>query len=203
MQPNHESCGVGIGYRNVLDSGFRPLLSAVNFKGHYEGLGELKTVATGSSFSGATEIHVTQGRNSAHCGGPNLNSFYTVTYSNGTTQSFYLVVRYIKMNEHTTGRWCEGWEDHKSGLLQRFDEESRLSSDDLGNGQTLIRASGVKKVVGDVLLLVNGLPHAVWSSNRNVFVIPMPLLKPELDKADDDWGRRYKALLEVIHETPE
>jgi hypothetical protein len=71
---------------------------------------------------------------------------------------------------------------------------------DLKNGKTLI-ATDDQGLYGQgypELLLISRLPQKVWSSGGGVFVIPVSVLLPELEKAGNAPDDRHRALLSII-----
>jgi hypothetical protein len=158
------------------------------------------------NFSGGATLSLNLDGYSARCD-LSLASYFTLTQQDGTTYSFYIVVRFKHPQLYVADE-CDDSGDEKQELMQEFDSISQLFSVDLGDGRTLLYSFANRNTRyerGPVILIVRAIPHAVWSSDDTVFIIPKDLLRPLLLK--DGWKirdlpTRYNALLKAIGKSP-
>lgn len=190
-----ESCSVKQNFHSLFD-----MIRPIQLPG-----GPPETPPNQSSFSGGAIYEDDHGL-SGNCG-PNQTTSYAVIYRNGATESFYLVVRLKKPKTKEIGEDCDGPPEK---IVQQFDTDSVifLNSVDLGNGKSLIYEMFDERPhdgdpVQPILLLVKKLPKTVWSSNRNIFIVPGSYLSKSLSwEAGFNLARRYKSVLDAIGESP-
>ena len=131
-----------------------------------------------------------------HCD-PNLMDYFTVSWPNGSSYSFYVIVRVKKPLKVTLDASCESAGGKERVSYQNFDQIATLSSIDVGNGTTLL--SGYNGEASEpVLLQVRAFPQSMWSSNHNVFIVPRAMLEPMLKEAGNEAAKRYEALRRAI-----
>jgi hypothetical protein len=89
------------------------------------------------------------------------------------------------------------------GIAQNFDAPGTIETIDIGNGRTLLFApSGNDLPFWDnypVLLEVTSIPKSVWTSDKNIFLVP----RKDLEKAfrfENNLTKRYNAVLKAIGE---
>jgi hypothetical protein len=160
--------------------------------------GSLPVAPRDTGFSGGASI-VLKTLGSTHCG-PTLPTYYTVTYPNGSSFSFYLIARLKKPRQVSLAASCEAAKGEPRVYSVSFDEVATLSSIDIRDGSTLLLAYG-NETHGPVVLQVHRFPQSVWTSDHNVFVVPQALVGPMLEAAGDDVAKRYESLLRAIGES--
>ena len=189
--PRKDSLAAPVGQKCEAPSGLRRFNPMVRWPPVE---GAIQAVADSSSFSHAASIHADSG-GTTNCG-PNLASFFTVTYPNGSRESFYLIVRLDRPVSLPLNAWCESAGGHERDYRQFYDVAPVIDSIDLGNGSTLL--SGRRDGQEPVLLIVRRLPRSVWSSNGDIFVVPQLTLGPLLEAAGSDFDARYAAMKKLI-----
>jgi hypothetical protein len=154
-----------------------------------------------SNFSNGATLSLVFDDPSSHCTS-SLVSYFTLTYRDGTADSFYIVVRLSEPRQYVVKKGCDDSGDETQTLSEEFDSIAQLASVDLGNGKTLLYSYDTR-IHRPVALIIRALPKSVWSSDRNVFIIPTSVLRPSLIKDGrqiKDLSVRYNALLKAIKE---
>jgi hypothetical protein len=180
-----------------LPWGHSPKLPFLNAAVHHKMSGSLKPWPSDNSFANGAKIYQ-EGGSSGHCG-PNFVFYYTVENKDGSTDSFYIITRCYKP---VTYESCDE-EGPTMGIAQNFDAPITIETIDIGNGRTLLFApSGNDLPFWDnypVLLEVTSIPKSVWTSDKNIFLVP----RKDLEKAfrfENDLAIRYNAVLKAIGE---
>ena len=127
--------------------------------------------------------------------------YYTVTFPDRQKSSFYVVSRLKKPRELILPEQCAEEVGQPLSIKVDFDEIGSLHSIALTADSTLLYG-GSADDVEPAVLAVRKLPTNLWTTDRNVFFVPLEVIGPLLKEAGFNPSRRYKALLQVIGEPP-
>jgi len=151
--------------------------------------------AISATYAGGAQIYGDRDLTDNRCG-PNITMYFTLKYNNGKGYSFYIISSAGNYREISINTRCWSSKSGTVKLKQEYGDVGTLQALDIGDGRTILYTRTVEN--RPILLLVTDLPETMWSSGRDVFLVPRSALLPELKKAGGNVLARYQALLKAI-----